>query len=523
MAQTGNVGALSPGDLGIGRLFVDVRDAVVVANAADGRVVLWNPAAERMFGYSAAEAAGLIVEELVPAEFKRQHRAGLAHYFATGHGAIVDAGAVVEVPALRKSGDEIRVELSLNPVDDAPVPGRFVMAIIRDVSERAELRAEAARRLRELETLYAADETLHRSLELADVLQALVDLATDIFEADKTAVLVWDARRERLIPGASRGFRPESAVSISAGEGVAGRVAMTGQPIVVEDARSDPRVIHAITDPEDIRSMIHMPIQVDAEVFGVFTVNYCHEHFFTIEERRLLLALAERFGRAIANARQYQQAQYTAALDERQRVARELHDAVTQTLFAAGLNAQALPSVWAADPEQGQRTVEELQRLTWGALAEMRSVLVELRPASITEMDLADLVKQLGQAATGRAPTLEVGVDVDGQRRLPPEVQVVFYRVAQEALSNIVKHADPQHVEVQLVRHRDSVLLSVSDDGRGFDPLTFLPGHLGLGIMHERVESIGGLLTIDSAPGRGTRLRLTWSDVEDVDNDGSAD
>jgi PAS domain S-box-containing protein len=525
MAQTGNVSALSPGDLGIGRLFEDVRDAVVVANAADGQVILWNPAAERMFGYSAEEASSLVVEELVPPRFKRQHRAGLAHYFATGHGVIVDAGAVVEVPALRKSGDEIQVEFSLNPVDNAPVPGRFVLAIIRDVSERTELRAEAARRLRELETLYAADETLHRSLELSDVLQALVDLASGIFEADKTAVLVWDARHERLVPGASRGFRQESVdrMSFLPGEGITGRVAVSGEPMAVENARLDPRVLHAITGPEDICSLIHMPIQVDGEVFGVFSVNYCHEHTFTADERRLLLALAVRVGLAIANARQYQRAQYVATLDERQRVARELHDAVTQTLFAAGLNAQALPSVWAADPEAGRRTVEELQRLTWGALAEMRSVLVELRPASLTEMDLADLVKQLAQAATGRAPMLNVDVSVEGQRRLPPEVQVVFYRFAQEALSNIVKHAAAQHVVVQLARHLDGVLLSVKDDGRGFDPLTILPGHLGLGIMHERVDSIGGLLTIDSAPGRGTHLRLTWSDVEGVDDDGSAD
>jgi PAS domain S-box-containing protein len=517
MARTKSISALSPNDLGIGRLFEHVRDAVVVANAANGRVVLWNPAAEKMFGYSATEAANLLVEELVPAQLKPRHRAGLAHYFATGHGAIVDARAVVEVPALRKSGEQIMVELSLNPVSDAPVPGRFVMAIIRDVSERVALRAEAARRLRELETLYEADETLHRSLELRDVLQALVDLATDMLEADKTAVVVWDARHERLVPGASRGFRPETLanMSFSLGEGLAGWVAASGEPLAVADAKSDARVLHAIVDAEGICSLLHMPIRVDDEVFGVFSVNYCREHAFTWEEHRLLSALAERAGLAIANARQYQEGRYAAILDERQRLARELHDAVTQTLFAAGLNAQALPTVWAADPREGRRCVEELQRLTWGALAEMRSVLVELRPASITEMDLAELVKQLAQAATGRAPALAVNVNVEGQRWLPPDAQVVFYRVAQEALSNIVKHADAQHVEVHLTRHPDGVMLMVKDDGRGFDRLAISPGHLGLDIMQERVDSIGGVLDIDSGPDLGTCIRLSWSDVQE--------
>jgi PAS domain S-box-containing protein len=510
-----DVTGLSPGDLGIGRLFDHVRDAVVVVAAGSGEIVLWNPAAERMFGYAASEATGLSVEVLVPSHLKARHRAGLAHYLATGHGAILDGGTVVEVPALRKSGDEITVELSLNPIHDGVAGGPFVMAIIRDISERVELRAEAARRLRELEALYEADETLHRSLRLEDVLQGLVDLATDIFEADKTTVLVWDARHERLVPGATRGFAPESVrrMAFALGEGITGLVAQTRAPIAVEDARSDPRVLHAITDPEGICSLFHVPIQVDGEIFGVFGVNYCHPRTFSGAQARLLLALAERAAIAIANARQFQDARFTATVEERQRLARELHDAVTQTLFAAGLNAQALPEIWSADPQAGQQCLQELQRLTWGALAEMRTVLVELRPAALTEIDLGDLIEQLARAATARAPRLEVSVKVDGKRQLPAEVQVTLYRVAQEALNNIAKHAEAQHAEVQLARQTTGVELSVIDDGRGFDRGAIPPGHLGLGIMRERVEAIGGLLSIESEPSRGTRLSVVWTDA----------
>ena len=516
MAETVGVRVLSPGDVGIGRLFEHVRDAVVVADAASGQIVLWNPAAEKMFGYSTAEAAGLSVEVLVPAHLKPQHRAGLANYFATGHGTIVDAGAVVEVSAVRKSGEELTVELSLNPIRDAGVSGRFVLAIIRDVSERVQLRAEAARRLKELEALYEADETLHRSLRLEDVLQALIDLATEILGADKTTVLVWDSRHERLVPGATRGFRPESVARMShvLGQGITGLVALTKQPIAVEHVIGDPRVAHEVTDPEGICSLLHVPIQVDGEVFGVFGVNYCHDRTFSGAEERLLMALAGRAAVAIANAREHQQALHTATVDERQRLARELHDAVTQTLFSAGLNAQALPAVWAADPQDGQRCLEELQRLTWGALAEMRTVLVELRPAALTEMDLADLLRQLAQAATARAPLLEVSVSTDGRRDLPPEVQVVLYRIAQEGLNNIVKHSDAGHADVRLVRRVDGVQLSVSDDGRGFDPASISAAHLGVEIMRERSESIGALLSIYSDPAQGTQLRVVWSDPQ---------
>jgi PAS domain S-box-containing protein len=516
MIESTSLAVLSPGDLGIGRLFEQVRDAVVVAHAPSGKIALWNPAAEKMFGYSNEEAAGMPIEVLVPDELKPQHRAGLGRYLATGHGALIDDGTVVEVPAVCKSGERITIELTLNPIRDAVVHGPFVLAIVRDVSERVQLRAEAAQRLRELQALYEADATLRRSLRLEDVLQALVDLATDILRADKTSVLVWDARHERLIPGATRGFHPDSVAKMAhaLGEGITGTVALTKHPIAVERVAADQRVAHHVTDPEGIRSLLHVPIQVDAEVFGVFGVNYCHERRFTGEEERLLVALAERAAVAISNARQYQLAQSIATMDERQRLARELHDAVTQTLFAAGLNAQALPHVWAADPEEGRRCLEELQRLTWGALAEMRTVLVELRPAAMSETDLGDLLQQLAQAMIARAPMLDVDVSTEGQSKLIPEVQVVFYRVAQEALTNVVKHAHATRVEVRVVRRPDRVELSVTDDGRGFDPLAVSGGHLGVGIMRERVESIGGLLSIDSAVDRGTRLNLVWSEAK---------
>jgi len=504
-------GRLSPGDLGIGRLFEHVRDAVVVADAASGRIVLWNPAAEHMFGYAPAEAVGLSVDALVPDHLKPRHRAGMIGFLETGHGAILDAGAVVEVPALCKSGATITVELSLNPIQDRVVGGPFVLAIIRDVSERVELQAQAARRMRELEALYAADEMLHRSLQLDNVLRALVDLAAEILDAEKATVLVWDARHERLVPGAMRGFRDESVarMSYAPGEGIIGQVALTRRPIGVEDVRADPRVIRRITDPEQICSLLHVPIQVRDELFGVFGVFYCQPRRFSGAEERLLVALAQRAALAIENAHEHQEAQYTATLHERQRLARELHDAVTQTLFAAGLNAQMLPSLWRVNPPEGERCLAELQRLTWGALAEMRTVLLELRPAALAEMDLPQLLKQLAQAAIARAPVLEVNVTADGERKLAADIQVALYRVAQEALNNILKHADARHVEVQLRRSSDRVELQVIDDGRGFNPRSIPAGHFGVSMMRERMEGIGATLAIRSRPGHGTAVKVT--------------
>src|SRR5262249_30190176 len=198
--------ALVPADLGIGRLFEHVRDAVIVADAATGRVVLWNPTAERMFGYAATEALGMPVSVLVPTRMKARHHAGLARYRKTGHGHIIDGGGVVEVAAMHRSGAEIMVELSLNPIGNGLVGGPFVLAIVRDVTERTRLHHSAQQQLRDIESLYQADEVLHRSLRLEDVLRGLVDLAIDMLGADKSSVLVWDADRRRLVSGAARGF-----------------------------------------------------------------------------------------------------------------------------------------------------------------------------------------------------------------------------------------------------------------------------------------------------------------------------
>lgn len=170
---------LRPHDVGFGLLFATVRDAVVVAEAGTGRIVLWNPAAEAVFGYTAAEARGMGVDALVPDSLRARHRAGLGRFAATGHGAIIDAHAALELPALRKGGASIRVELTLSPLDDPGRGGRLVLAIVRDVTERAALRAterEYTRRLEELAVL-KADFTAMVAHELGAPIAAVRALA----------------------------------------------------------------------------------------------------------------------------------------------------------------------------------------------------------------------------------------------------------------------------------------------------------------------------------------------------------
>jgi signal transduction histidine kinase len=169
------------------------------------------------------------------------------------------------------------------------------------------------------------------------------------------------------------------------------------------------------------------------------------------------------------------------------------------------------------DEAEGRDLLGELQRLTRGALAEMRTLLLELRPAALMETDLTELLRQLAAAMAGRAGA-PVEVLAEGECLVPPEVHVALYRIAQEALNNVVKHARATRVEVSLrctpmasgQSPDQRVELRIRDNGRGFDTDDVSPEHLGLGIMRERAQAIGAVLTVSSELGAGTEVSIIW-------------
>lgn len=199
-----------------------------------------------------------------------------------------------------------------------------------------------------------------------------------------------------------------------------------------------------------------------------------------------------------------------AVTADRTRLARDLHDAVTQTLFSASLTAEVLPDLWEMDVEEAKRSTEELRQLTRGALAEMRTLLLELRPATLTQTRLSDLIRQLCEAFIGRS-RLPITLSVEGDCELPPEVQVAFYRIAQESLNNVFKYARATQVNVNLFVSPSSVHFETCDNGIGFDLSSSKPTSLGLRIMRERAEAIGADFYISSTVGAGTCIEVNWN------------
>ncbi len=185
-------------------------------------------------------------------------------------------------------------------------------------------------------------------------------------------------------------------------------------------------------------------------------------------------------------------------LEERQRLAHDLHDAVNQTLFSASLIAEVLPRMWEKDQAEARSSLDE-----------MRGLLAELQPSKLTESDLGDLLRQLGNALSGRTD-IPVIVTITRKFSLPAEIQMVFYRVCQETLLNVARHAKASRIEINLQQDGDVIELRIRDNGQGFDPEQNFPGHNGLRMMKERVEAVGALLSIESQPGHGTELILRW-------------
>jgi PAS domain S-box-containing protein len=205
-----------------------------------------------------------------------------------------------------------------------------------------------------------------------------------------------------------------------------------------------------------------------------------------------------------------------AVAADRTRLARDLHDAVTQTLFSASLIAEVLPDLWEMDVQEAKKSTEELRQLTRGALAEMRTLLLELRPSTLTQTSLTDLIKQLCEAFIGRA-RLPINMTMEGNCPLPPEVQVAFYRIAQESLNNAFKYARATLVNVNLYILPSYVHFETCDNGIGFDTNMIKPMTLGMRIMRERAEAIGADLQITSKPGSGTYVAMTWHEMPDLD------
>jgi signal transduction histidine kinase len=299
----------------------------------------------------------------------------------------------------------------------------------------------------------------------------------------------------------------------------------TRTPVVVKgwrettfaDARFAP--LHDISRQATWHTIAVVPLVVRDQIAGVFNGFYLKGHEPSEADVVFLTAIADQAAVAVDNARMLRELESKAALEERHRLARELHDSVSQALFSMTLQTRAVElslSKDPPDPELVARGLAEVRELTQGALAEMRALIFQLRPDALHEEGLVSAIRKHAAAVEAKQ-ALRIQVDAsDSELVLAEDVEAQLFRVVQEALNNVVKHADAQSVNVRIgvagPRGRDLVL-EVGDDGCGFDTGAEHPGHLGLRSMAERVAQVGGSFHVDSHPAGSTTVHAVIPDA----------
>lgn len=234
-------------------------------------------------------------------------------------------------------------------------------------------------------------------------------------------------------------------------------------------------------------------------------------------QAELISSLEDKVAKRTAEASKL--AAENARLEERNHLSRELHDTVSQTLFSSNLLAEKIPTLTQQDPEQALQSLTEIQALNRNALLEMRHLLLALNPAKIAPYDFGKLLHDVA-LETEQKFDCSIKVNVDNDVTLPIDIQLTFYRIAQECLNNAAKHAGTEQLHVYFDGVANQAMLQVSDKGQGFDPKSVPSGHFGLKIMHERMQEIGGSLEVTSEPGKGTSITAIWIKEDDKNDQG---
>ncbi|MCB0164211.1 MAG: GAF domain-containing protein [Anaerolineae bacterium] len=370
-----------------------------------------------------------------------------------------------------------------------------------------ERRVEAEQRRQIAESLGGILAVLNSNKNLDDILSFITARTNQLLGTDANAIYHQEEHNGPFVLVAAQGYQANgmSEQKLRLVQDMLANTVGSHQPVTINNMAE--RGLASVR----YQALLAVPLLIKGEVYGGIILFYRHPRLFSREEIELAMVFSDQVALAIENSRLRLEVKQAAVIAERNRLAQDLHDAVSQTLFSVSAIAEALPRVWARHPEAGEEGLKQLHLLSRTALAEMRTLLLELRPTTLAETRLAELLRQLGDGMAGRIQA-PVGLNVTGERALPLEVKVVLYRIAQEALNNIAKHAHADQVTVNLAYQPDQVMLQISDNGCGFNPNATLPHQLGVNIMAERATGVGASFRVDSRPGQGTCVTAIWPD-----------
>jgi signal transduction histidine kinase len=366
---------------------------------------------------------------------------------------------------------------------------------------------------RRREALLEAGLALASELSLPALLQKIVRLACTVADARYGALGVLARDRTQLSDFITHGVTQEERDAIGdlpVGHGILGVLIMEGQPLRLRRISDHPLSVGFPPNHPEMSSFLGVPVRSRDRVYGnLYLTEKRGADQFTEDDERAVITLASQAGIAVENARLHDEVRRLAVLEDRERIAKELHDGVVQALFSVGMSMQAAEGM-VEDPEAVRKRLHESVAAVDDVIRDLRNYIFGLGPSGVADRHLdralGDLVDEFRRGS-------DVAIRLNVDPRAASEITSLaadVVQAAREAISNAVRHADPATLSVTLTRKDGAVLLEVEDDGQGFDPDAVRGGGRGLTNLRERVANAGGEMTIESEAGRGTTLKLRF-------------
>jgi signal transduction histidine kinase len=424
------------------------------------------------------------------------------------------------------------IQITLYPIKDDEGITNAIAELRKDVTVERELENQILRRHHHLHALNRISSATSGLWDLDTILNIALHTVLEIINATTGGILLLHGQTKKLSYRVYRGLSAKyvEQMEMSLGEGVAGKVAETGEPIVLENISRDPRAAHPdLVSTEGLGGFISVPLKAKDRVLGVMNIASHVPGKFSAEDMFLLDSIGCQLGTAIEQARLYQRLEkgkeryqtllqhaLTAQEEERKRIARELHDETSQAITSLTLNLQAAitkaetDGIEDADFIGGLRKIQSLAVHTQN---EISKLMKELRPTLLDELGLPAAISRYAKDSLESLGT-KVFTEFDGvEERLPTEVEVTLFRIAQGTVGNILEHAQAKNVSIRLGCNADECVLEVKDDGKGFDVNKITRGDkggrgAGLFTMKERARLVGGACKVRSQPGKGTKVAV---------------
>jgi PAS domain S-box-containing protein len=420
------------------------------------------------------------------------------------------------------------LDIIASPVKDSQGNVTAVVELMRDVTDAREKELRNVEAYQNLVALNRIATAVSQSLNLDTVLQSALEKTLEVMNRHTGGILLWNEEKQMLCYRVHHSLSSNfvQTVCLPPGEGIVGRVFQSGKPILVDDISTDPRIAYpGLIATEGIRAFAAVPLRVKDKVLGVITIASHEVRKFSTEDIQFLESIASQIAIAVDNARLHEEVQrkdesrgellgeiFSIQEEERRRIARELHDETSQSLASLAVSLEAIAGRLPAGAAEARARLKKMGQVVIGILDEVHKLIYELRPTLLDDLGLVAAVRWLAENNLGTAGVTVNFKAVGRVKRLPRQVETTLFRVIQEAVSNVARHAHASNADLSLHFKKSSIGVHVRDDGEGFNVEAAItsrdrPRGLGLLGMKERVELMNGALEIRSSGG-GTEINI---------------